>query len=664
MIDMSKLQAALEWASRGFPVFPITPNGKEPAFGDDWTSVATTDPALIRSYWTHPLRPAQELDYNIGVDCSNMIVVDIDVKQGKDGYNQYMLLGGTFDSLTVQTPTGGYHVYYDGEPVSNSPIAKDVDIRSHHGYVLAPGSTIDGVAYEVVVDKPVSWIPVEIDRLTTARYSRRDIEFTGELDSVASIQGAINFLQTTPPAIEGQRGDETTFITAARCVREFGLTVQTAYNLMAEHFNPRCEPPWQLDELYAKVENAAQYGTADQGKLAPEIVFAATASLPPPPPSLKTQLLSRVSELGLWGNSLIGEAIPPRPWLLDKLLMIGEVTLLVAPGGAGKSSLGLAVAAHLALGLPFGPYRTHSCVKSIVFNGEDDITEQSRRLYAVCMAYGLPYQEVKESIMLLDAETFDVKVVTAPGKTAVVQTDVVDALIEMCADNDVGLLLVDPLVDLHDCDEGDNPQMNVVMKTMKHIAKHGNVAVMVAHHTTKAGSQRQEDRVGNADIGRGASAIVNKTRTAVTLLSASDADVEDFGIPDKERHLWVRLDDAKMNLALADGNPVWFRKEGMRIPNGDVVGVLKYTVRQRDNTNVQTEMAKVLIGTLTSNGQGSMPLQQAVAVLKANLPLMANKTDADVKKRIEGVFATAKEIDGRTVQCVRDTAGKALITLC
>lgn len=660
---MSKLQAALAWAARGFPVFPLAPNSKLPALGDAWYDYATTDADTIRRMWTDPVMRT-ERDYNIGVDCSDMIVVDIDVKEGKDGFNQYMQLGGTFDSLTVQTPTGGYHVYFHGEAVANVNIAKDIEIRSHHGYVVAPGSTINGEEYRVLYDEPVAWVPYEVDKLTQSVYKRREVQYTGELDTPAAIQGAINYLLSTPPAIEGQRGDETTFITAARLVRELGLTVETAYGLMAEYYNPRCEPPWQLDELYAKVENAANYGTADLAKLEPSVLFAGASGLTPPP-SFTERLMTTVSEVGLWGNAILPEVIPPRPWLVDRLLMIGDITLLLAPGSAGKSSLGLAIAAHLAVGIPFGPYKTNAKCKSIVYNGEDDVHEQSRRLLAVCLAYGLDYNMVRQNIMLLDPTIIDMKLVTAPGKLAVVQNEMVDAIVNLASDSDIGLLIVDPLVDIHDCDEGDNPQMNVVVRTLKDVARRANISILAAHHTTKAGSSRQEERVGNMDISRGASSIVYKARIAVTLLNASQQDAEDYGIQDHERHKWVRMDDAKMNLSLADGDPVWFFKEGVRIQSGDAVGVLRYSERRKDTMQLVVRMGEILIETLTANGAGSMPIAQAVSVLRAAEPLLANKSDADVKRRVEGSFATAKEIRGVTIQYVRDetSANKALITL-
>lgn len=644
---MSKLRAALAWAERGFPVFPLAQNGKEPLY-DDWPSVATTDPDVIRRLWTDPVIKSEH-DYNIGTLCSDRVVVDVDIKSGKDGHNQYMQLGGSYDTLVIRTPTGGFHCYFEGPDSANAPIAADVDIRSHNGFVVAPGSTIDGVAYEVITDMEPQWLPLAVEQRLRPPYARKEGAVEASLDSAASITAAQGFLESAPLAVEGQRGDETTFVTAARLVREFALSVDTAFQLMAEHWNPRCQPPWTHDELRDKVANAASYGTAGMGRLDPSVLFAGVDVAPPP--SVFAQ-----RSIG-FGNALDPSAIPPRPWMVDRMLMLHETTLLLAPGSAGKSSVSLAIVAHLALGRDFGPYKCHVKCKSVVYNGEDDVAEQSRRLYAVCQSYNLDYREVAQNVVLLSSADIDLKLVTAPSRIPVINEAMYNQLIELASDPDVGLIVYDPLVDVHDCDEGDNPQMNFVMKTLHRVAREANVSNLVLHHTTKAGSSKQEDRVGNMDVSRGASGIVYKSRISFTLMNASQQDCEDYGLQDAERNTWVRLDDAKMNLALASGDATWFRKEGVRIPSTDVVGVLKYTELKRNSMNIRVRIAEILMDTMTANGQGSMTVSQAVAVLKSEEPLFANKTDSEIKKRVEGMFATAVEIKGRTLHAKRDGEG-------
>ena len=71
---MSTLEAALEWASKGRPVFPCG-RDKRPLTQNGFKN-ATTDPSAIRSMW------AEHLDAMIGIatgSTSGLIVLDFDV---------------------------------------------------------------------------------------------------------------------------------------------------------------------------------------------------------------------------------------------------------------------------------------------------------------------------------------------------------------------------------------------------------------------------------------------------------------------------------------------------------------------------------------------------------------------------------------------------------
>src|SRR3546814_15151126 len=80
----SPLPHALALAARGYPVFPVIEDGKLPAI-KGWRTRATTDEATIRQWWA--ARP-----YNVGVATGYpvpyggyLMVVDLDMKKGKDG---------------------------------------------------------------------------------------------------------------------------------------------------------------------------------------------------------------------------------------------------------------------------------------------------------------------------------------------------------------------------------------------------------------------------------------------------------------------------------------------------------------------------------------------------------------------------------------------------
>lgn len=654
---MSKLEAALAWAARGFRVFPLRENGKEPLFGmDEWYDYATLDESRIRMYWIDPVLGV-ERNYNIGVDCTDMVVVDIDVKDGKNGLEEYAAISGEWATLCVLTPTGGYHLYFTGPDSSNSPISPAIDIRSHHGYVVGPGSEIDGRRYDLYRDMEPAWLPLAVEtRLTPLKLRDVTAEYTSVDDTPAKIEAVTNYLNTAPVAVEGNRGDDTTFQTAARCVREFGLSVYKTFELMRDLWNPRCEPPWGLDELLKKVENAAEYGTAELGRLDAATLFG-KLDIPPPPTVFEQSPGFGVSE--------ITEAVlRARDWLIDRMLLIGHITLIVAVGSVGKSTFGLALAAHLALGVPFGNYKPARAVKSIIYNGEDDVEEQRRRLVAVCMTYGLDYNAVRPRIMLLSEEEVDLRlVVPMQGGGAQPSQAIVDQLIGLASDPEVGLLILDPLIDVHGVNEGEPGQMNVVMKTLRHIAKKAQVAELIMHHATKGGNEKQEQRIGNMDIARGSTAIINKSRIAYTLMNASETDAEAYGMQQDERRYWLRLDDAKMNLGLAGDKPQWFKRDGVKLLTGDVVGIIRPYDLQKSTSHIRMRIADIIIENMQLINQSTMAIIQVIALVKAQEPLWANKTDVEVRQRLEQFFATAVMVRENTLKLVRDGAGKVLLVL-
>ena len=151
------LRSALELADRGWHVFPCALGGKQPALRGNWQNHATTDPDRIRAWWAGRA-------YNIGISCgpSGLVVVDLDVPKdhGRGQASGVASLarlcrqsGQRFplQTFTVATPSGGFHLYFTatGHQVRNSAgsLGLLIDIRADGGYVIGPGSHVDGRAY-------------------------------------------------------------------------------------------------------------------------------------------------------------------------------------------------------------------------------------------------------------------------------------------------------------------------------------------------------------------------------------------------------------------------------------------------------------------------------------------------------------------------------------
>lgn len=671
---MSKLQAALRWAARGFRVFALRPNSKDP-LDIAWTTHATNDPERIRAWWTDPVT-GHERDYNIGSLTNGLVVPDIDVKNGKPGLANHARLGFDWDTLTVGTPSGGYHCVYQGldRIVGGSPLAEGIDVRSHNGYVVAPGSTIDGVEYKVVLDLPVAPFPEHLRHLLKAPRARREAAQTAdvELDTPEAIEIAAHWLtREAPVAIEGRNGDDTTYKVACR-LHDFGLSEDAAVNLMLDEYNPRCEPPWPGDDMRAKVENAYRYASGTQGAANPAIVFAGVEFVPPPAPLLEAVNGVKIDGIWQFGNMMRREEMTDRPFVLGDILVSQVVTTLIGAGGSGKSLLCLVIAAHVVTGRTFLGHEVKRRGRVLIYEAEDDVQEMSRRLHAICAVYGLPEDEVRAGISLNSDNVFYggppaeepvpglMLVANRPLRRNVAQ---LAALVQAASAPDVVLVIVGPLSDVHGAAESDNPEMNYVMGALRAVARQADVAVLVPHHTPKPQAGAASG-AGNQDAGRGATAIANKARVVLTLFRATEDDCAEIGVPASQKKSYARLDGAKATFSAAAAETWWLRWQSAAIATGDSVGVLVPHDAKAAATGSAEDLARILRDRMLRMGRASLTITESGAALQDADPAAAKQDARAVRSRIERVLAQPIAVDGATLRIVRSAErGQTVLTI-
>jgi hypothetical protein len=113
---------------------------------------------------------------------------------------------------------------------------------------------------------------------------------TVELDTEPATQRATDYLlNEAPEALEGAGGDTTTYKVAC-CVRDFGISKGLCLELMIEHYNERCSPPWTIDELEKKVESAYRYAQSEIGQRAPAEAVFEKANLDELPDDVKARI--------------------------------------------------------------------------------------------------------------------------------------------------------------------------------------------------------------------------------------------------------------------------------------------------------------------------------------------------------------------------------------
>jgi hypothetical protein len=160
------LDAALFYGGvQNIPVFALHPTVQKGRKG--YQEGATTDPAKIRQEWAQ--RPGARVATVSGPK-SGLVIIDLDVKDGKDGPGELRRLqtihGGLPRTLAVMTPSRGVHFYFKapaGVDIRNSvgEIAPGIDVRggradgSHGGVIpLPPSPGTKGGRYEWWGDYP------------------------------------------------------------------------------------------------------------------------------------------------------------------------------------------------------------------------------------------------------------------------------------------------------------------------------------------------------------------------------------------------------------------------------------------------------------------------------------------------------------------------------
>lgn len=155
----SLLTAALEYAAKGWPIFPLKPRDKTPNTPNGFKD-ATTDAEQIRRWWK--LSPAA----NIGLWCRDFVVLDVDPRNGGALALEELLttVADSYDFGTLEAATGGGGSHYVFKapdfPVTIKEIAPGLDIKAAGGYIVAaPSIHPNGKPYQWVDDQEPAPMP-------------------------------------------------------------------------------------------------------------------------------------------------------------------------------------------------------------------------------------------------------------------------------------------------------------------------------------------------------------------------------------------------------------------------------------------------------------------------------------------------------------------------
>lgn len=206
------------------------------------------------------------------------LVVDADPRNYKGGVNSLDKLAKTVgynfqDTFVVRTGGDGFHVYLKKNPkVKVQEKHEDypgLEFKSKGRQVIGPGSLHpDTKKYYIVHQNEIRSIKkvedvapklielIKKDNVVGAKLNGIDGDF---IEDDFAINRFTGYLNRAPIAITGERGDDCTYKVACKG-KDWGLSPGKTYDLMLEHYNDRCIPPWSDSELLKKVTSAYRNG--------------------------------------------------------------------------------------------------------------------------------------------------------------------------------------------------------------------------------------------------------------------------------------------------------------------------------------------------------------------------------------------------------------------
>jgi RecA-family ATPase len=529
------LEAALEYASKGWRVFPLhsAPNGICTC-GDSECRVggkrqknagkhprthrgvkdASTDPNLIHSWFD---APGANLGLATGID-NGLVVLDVD---DTDSFGQLLAEHGELPDDCPMFKTGrGFQVVFShppGKRVANSAgkIAKGIDVRGAGGYVVAPpsvhytGNQYTWLQYPGVLHEPPEWmisrkadaepIPVEID----SEAAHREL-----------LEEAWEHLEAQGPAIEGQAGDEHTLNACRLLANGYRLTEGECWALLSD-WNVKCVPPWDEAGLRTKLRNAVAYpGDGPHGaqrfvhmlgfskwgrKYREERAGAVTATDSTFESAISAARLD-LEKYG-WGTAqqrirgrlepvskTFEEAFPTVPWLVRGILREKAVVAIAAEPKSTKTWNAAEIALSVATGTKaFGEFPVIKSGPVVYFFAEDERRSVRNRFRALAkgkeldpiLATDRVYARYREAMKLESIE--DLAWLVADCR----------ALPEPPA-----LIVLDPMRDIHDSEENDSTAMAGVMGRLRALRDVLGCTVLFVHHSAKGSLDTAGRRAG------------------------------------------------------------------------------------------------------------------------------------------------------------------------
>jgi hypothetical protein len=277
----------------------------------------------------------------------------------------------------------------------------------------------------------------------------------------------------------------------------------------------------------------------------------------------RTKPGSMAAGLGEWDAGDDTDRPPPRGWLLGNVFARGFMSSILADGGTGKTALRYAQLISLAIGRSLtGEHVVQRC-RVLIVSLEDDAMELRRRILAVMLHHKIDRSELKGWLFLSAPGAGGGKLMTIDKTGRLTGGDMAANLETVIGSRKIDIVSLDPFVKSHSVEENSNSAIDDVVQVLTDLSAKYDIAVDAPHHTSKGPADP-----GNANRGRGASAMKDGARLVYTLTPMSTEEAQTFRVTEEARRRLFRVDSAKVNIAPPMAAARWFRLVGVHLGNG------------------------------------------------------------------------------------------------
>jgi hypothetical protein len=470
----NSVDGAIALATMGFHVFPVIENDKKPAI-KGFPTRASRHTSEVHELFSETRARYGGHNYNIGISTSAfgdnkaLMVIDVDKKDGRDGFESLAMLDlcgfHLPDTLQAGTPSGGvHHIFYVDQPVKQGTdvLGVGLDIRSKGGYIVAPPSTIDGREYVFLNELPVAKAPdwaVERCGFYTAPLATVSLAKDYDVDQGRAVVQAVKYLRTIPVIEQGSRDSEC-FKIAAR-LKDIGLKRPTMIELLND--TPVFNPPLSPLEIEQVVNHVFEYGQNNPGSMSLEAQFGK-----PEEPRSRIKIARDIK---------IKKAVPA---LIEGLLNPGGFSALLGVPGTKKSFMALEMAFSIATGRDcLGHKVAQGGVLYMALEGLDGFEKRVAGLQAHHGLNDFPLAISGESLNLSQSDSKD-------------GTKLLELIQEAEASlgQPIKFLVLDTLNRIMaGADENSTRDMTLLVGRLDHIRKQTGVHILVVHHLGKDASK-------------------------------------------------------------------------------------------------------------------------------------------------------------------------------